>query len=206
MATTMRSDGAATAIPGVTRSGPSPVLVATFLVIAAGTMLFGGLLGGYAAARTAARVAGEPWPPEAVVLPNVALAVTYLTLAMSSVTAQWAAAAIRIGARSQLYLAVGTTLLLGFAFLNGITFVWQRLELEAGTDGFATWVYALTVPHFLVVVAACALFLVMGFRALGGQFSSGNREFVDCAAAFWHFAVLSGAVIWIGVWFMEGGP
>jgi hypothetical protein len=62
------------------------------------------------------------------------------------------------------------------------------------------------VTHVLVVVAAHVLFLVLGFRALGGQFSARNREFVDCAAAFWHFAVAAGAVIWATIWFLEGGP
>lgn len=203
MAATMRSNPV---VQSVTRTAPTPVMVGTFLVIAAGTMLFGGLLGGYAAARAAARAAGEPWPPEDVLLPNAPLAVTYLSLAMSSVTAQWAAAAIRMGARTQVYLAVGTTLLLGIAFLNGMTFAWERLALEAGAEPFATWVYALTVPHFLLVVAACVVFLVLGFRALGGQFSPSNREFVDCAAAFWHFAVAVGAVLWLAVWLMEGRP
>lgn len=203
MAATMRSNPV---VRSVTRTAPTPVMVGTFLVIAAGTALFAGLLGGYAAARAAAQAAGEPWPPETAILPNTPLAVTYLTLLMSSFTAQWAAAAIRLGARTQVYLAVGTTLLLGFAFLNGITFAWERVALEAGADPFATWVYALTVPHFLMVIAACVVFLVLGFRALGGQFSASNREFVDCAAAFWHFAVAVGAVLWIAVWFMEGRP
>jgi len=47
---------------------------------------------------------------------------------------------------------------------------------------------------------------VLGFRALGGQFSPSDREFVDAAAAFWHFAVAVGAAIWIAVWLLEGKP
>jgi heme/copper-type cytochrome/quinol oxidase subunit 3 len=181
-------------------------VVATFLVVAAGVMLFAGLLGSYGAARSAAMARGETWLPDTVLLPNVAIAVTYLSLAMSSVTAQWSVAAIVAGARTQMYLAVGLTLVLGAAFVNGLTFVWQRLGLGAGDGDFATWMYALTVTHLLVLVAAMVLFVVLGFRALGGQFSSTDRQFVDCAAAFWHFAVVSGAAIWIAIWFMEGKP
>jgi cytochrome c oxidase subunit III len=204
MAATMRAPRTPT-VPGAS-DRPRPLLVATFLVIAAGVMLFAGLLGGYGAARSAAMARGETWLPESVLLPNVPLAVTYLSLAMSSVTAQWSVAAIVAGARSQLYLAVGLTLVLGAAFVNGLTFVWQRLGLGAGSGDFATWVYALTVTHLLVVVAAMVLFVVLGFRALGGQFSPKDRQFVDCAAAFWHFAVAAGAAIWIAVWFLEGKP
>ena len=204
MAATMRASRSP-AVPGAS-DRPRPLVVATFLVIAAGVMLFAGLLGSYGAARSAAMARGETWLPETVLLPNVPLAVTYLTLLMSSVTAQWSVAAIVEGARTQLYLAVGLTLVLGAAFINGVTFAWQRLALGAGDGDFATWVYALTVTHLVVVVAAMVLFLVLGFRALGGQFSRDDRQFVDCAAAFWHFAVLAGAAIWIAVWFMEGKP
>ena len=204
MAATMRAPRTP-AVPGAS-DRPRPLVVATFLVIAAGVMLLAGLLGNYGAARSAALAAGEEWLPESVLLPNVPLAVTYLSLVMSSVTAQWSVAAIVTGARTQMYLAVGLTLVLGAAFINGITFVWQRLELGAADNDFATWMYALTVTHLVVVVAAMVLFVVLGFRALGGQFSARDRQFVDCAAAFWHFAVLAGAAVWIAIWFWEGKP
>jgi heme/copper-type cytochrome/quinol oxidase subunit 3 len=101
---------------------------------------------------------------------------------------------------------VGLTLVLAAAFINGLTFCWQRLGLAAGDGGFSTWVYALTVTHLVVLVAAMVLFVVLGFRALGGQFSRSDRQFVDCAAAFWHFTVAAGAAIWVAVWFLEGKP
>jgi heme/copper-type cytochrome/quinol oxidase subunit 3 len=204
MAATMRSQGPRP-VPGASDQ-PRPLVVATFLVIGAGVMLFAGLLGSYGAARSAAMARDELWLPDSVLLPNVPLAVTYLTLVMSSVTAQWSVAAIVTGARNQMYLAVGLTLVLGAAFINGLTFVWQRIGLAAGDGEFSTWVYALTVTHLVVVVAAMVLFVVLGFRALGGQFSRDDRQFVDCAAAFWHFTVVAGAAIWIAVWFMEGKP
>jgi heme/copper-type cytochrome/quinol oxidase subunit 3 len=204
MAATLRASRTP-AVPGAS-DRPRPLVVATFLVIAAGVMLFAGLLGSYGAARSAAMARGETWLPDTVVLPNVPLAVTYLTLVMSSVTAQWSVAAIVEGARTQMYVAVGLTLVFGAAFINGLTFAWQRIGLGAGEGDFSTWVYALTVTHLVVLVAAMVLFVVLGFRALGGQFSRDDRQFVDCAAAFWHFTVLAGAAIWIAVWFMEGKP
>lgn len=185
---------------------PNTLIVGTYLTIAAGVMLFGGLLGVYDAAREAAKDAGEAWPPDGVTLPNVALLVTYTTLLMSSVTAQWAVAAIRMGDRRQLYLAVGTTIVLGLAFVNGLSFCWSQLGLHAGGDTYSTTVWAVTGTHLVAVIAGLLLFVVMGFRALGGQFSPRNTEFVRCAAAFWHFVVLVGLVIWAFLWFLEGGP
>ena len=181
---------------------PNTLLVGTFLAIAAGTTFFGALLGHYDAAREAADV----WPPEGVSLPNVALLVTYATLLMSSVTAQWSVAAIRMGDRRQLYLAVGTTLLLGLAFVNGLSFCWSQLGIEAGADPYATTVWAVTGAHLVAVIVALVVFVIMGFRALGGQLSPRNTELVRSAAAYWHFVAIVGAVIWAVLWFLEGGP
>jgi heme/copper-type cytochrome/quinol oxidase subunit 3 len=204
MAATMRAQRTP-AVPGAS-DRPRPLVVATFLVIVAGVMLFAGLLGSYGFARSEAMDSGQEWLPATVLLPNLPIAITYLSLAMSSVTAQWSVAAIISGARTQMYVAVGLTLVLGAAFINGLTFIWQRLGLGAVDNDFATWMYALTVTHLVVVVAAMVLFVVMGFRALGGQFSAKDRQFVDCAAAFWHFMVVAGAAIWFSIWFLEGKP
>jgi cytochrome c oxidase subunit 3 len=200
MATTLDDRLALPPAPEARR--PNTLMVGTFLAVAAGVMFFGALLGGYDAARDAA----DTWPPEGVSLPNVALLVTYATLLMSSVTAQWSVAAIRMGARSQLYLAVGLTIAFGAAFVNGLSFCWSQLALAAGADAYSTTVWAVTGAHAVAVIAGIVLFVVMGFRALGGQFSPRNTEFVRCAATYWHFVVATGAVIWFVLWFLEGGP
>ena len=181
-------------------------MVGTFLAIAAGTMLIGALLGGWLAARDAALTAGSPWLREGVELPNLALAVTYATLLMSSFTAQWAVYAASHDDRKNLYVALGITIVLGLAFLNGLSFVFDELGLEAGMTDVATFTYAVTVTHLLLVIAAMVLFVVMGFRALTGQVSARRRELVAAAAAFWHFTVIAGAAVYLVVFFFEGAP
>jgi cytochrome c oxidase subunit 3 len=213
------ADVAASSTHGTTSAGvlpalpPAPepvrrnvVLVGTLLAIAAGVMLFGGLLAGYFSARDVAAAAGEAWVPDDVSLPNVALFVGYLTLLMSSFTAQWSVSAIRAGDRRTMFVAIGLTLVLGLAFVNAMSFSWGQLGLVAGSSPFATSVYAVTVTHVLVVIAAHVGFIVMGFRALGGQFSPRNREFVIAATTFWHFVAAMGLIIWYCIWFLEGGP
>lgn len=182
-------------------------LVGTCFAIAAGALLLGGLLAGYFDARQTVRAAGGTWVDTAkVTLPNVALAVSYLSLFMSSATAQWTVAAIRQDDRRQAYVAVGVTLLLAAAFVNGLSWSWTQVGATGGDGAFGTYMYAVTVTHLLLVIAAIVLFVVMGFRVLGGQFSSRNAEFVASAAAFWHFVVIAGAVVWWSIWFLEGGP
>jgi heme/copper-type cytochrome/quinol oxidase subunit 3 len=182
------------------------MLVGTMLVITAGITLFGGLLAAYFSTRNMTLRAGGTWSPPAATMPNAALAVTYSALLLSAATAQWTVSAIRQGERRQAYVAIGTTLLLGAAFVNGLTFCWTQMALVAGADAYADLVYAITVVHLLVVLAAMVLLVVMGFRVFGGQFHARNAEFVVSAAAFWHFAVASGAAVWWCVWFLAGGP
>ena len=208
MSTTAAALGAAPAAGEAsgTERRTNLTMVGTFLAIAAGTMLIGALLGGWLAARDAALTAGSPWLREGFELPNLALAVTYSTLLMSSFTAQWAVYAASHDDRKNLYVALGITIVLGLAFINGLSFVYDQLGLEAGLTDVATFTYAVTVTHLLLVVAAMILFVVMGFRALTGQVSARRRELVAAAASFWHFTVLAGAAVYLVVFFFEGAP
>ena len=182
------------------------LLVGSLLACAAGTALLGALLGGYFSARDVARAANQPWPGENLVLPNVALFVTYIGLLLSSFTAQWALAAIKMDDRRQAYLAFASTIGLGLLFVNGMTFCWTRMGLAVGDSPFATHMYAVTVTHALVVIAAIVAWVVVGFRVLGGQFSPRNSEPIAAAVVAWHFVVAAGLVIWWCLWFIEGGP
>lgn len=182
------------------------MLVGSLLACAAGAALIGALLGGYFSARDVARAANQPWPGENLTLPNVALFVTYIGLLLSSFTAQWALAAIKMDDRRQAYLAFASTIGLGLLFVNGISFCWARMGLAAGSSPFATHMYAVTVTHALIVIAAVVAWVVVGFRVLGGQFSPRNSEPIAAAIVVWHFVVASGLVIWWCLWFLEGGP
>jgi heme/copper-type cytochrome/quinol oxidase subunit 3 len=182
-------------------------LVGTCFAIAAGAMLIGGLVASYFAARQGVRHAGGVWfDYKKTPLPNVAISVTYIALLMSAFTVQWAVSAIKADDRRQAYVATGLTLFLAAAFINGLTFVWGASGLKAGQGTFADHMYALTVTHLLLVVAAMVLLAVMLFRVLGGQFGPGNTEFVACAAAFWQFTVFAGVVVWWCVWFLNTVP
>ncbi len=77
-------------------------------------------------------------------MPNAALAVSYGALFLSSFTAQWAVSAIKDGERRQVYVAIGATMLLGVAFINGLTFCYTQLELVAGKSAYANYVYAVS--------------------------------------------------------------
>lgn len=182
-------------------------MVGTIFAIAAGAMLIGGLLAAYFGARQTVQDAGGTWVDTTKLnLPNMALAMTYLSLGMSSFTGQWAVSAIKLNDRRQSFVSMGLTLLLATAFINGMTFSWAQLGAKAGDGAFADHMYAVTAVHLLLVIAAIVFFAVMAFRALGGQFGPKNAEFVAAAVAFWHFVVVAGVAVWWSIWFLEGGP
>lgn len=194
-------------VPAALPPAPEPnrrgvVAVGTGLAIAAGVAFFAALIGLHFASHD---VDGT-WLPDGEMVPNVALLVTYTTLLMSSVTAQWAVAAVKLRDKVQLVMALGLTLLLGFAFFNGLSFSWSQLGVGPGDTLTATAMYALTGAHALAVLLAVVTFVVMAFRALGGQFGPVNAEFVKSAAAIWHWAVAMGVAVWVLVWFLEGMP
>jgi heme/copper-type cytochrome/quinol oxidase subunit 3 len=87
-----------------------------------------------------------------------------------------------------------------------MTFCWARMAMVAGSTPYATHTYAVTVVHALFVIAAVVLWIVVGFRVFGGQFSPRNSEAILAAVVVWHFVVASGVVIWWCLWFLEGGP
>jgi heme/copper-type cytochrome/quinol oxidase subunit 3 len=199
--------GALALPPAAAPTRRNTALVGSAFAVAAGMTLLGGLLASYFGARQVVQHDGGTWfDLAATPLPNVALAVTYASLAMSAFTAQWVVSAVKQDDRRQAYVAVGITLGLAAAFVNGLTFCWVQVGAAAGDGGFGDHMYALTVTHLLVVLAAVVVLVVMAFRVLGGQFGARNAEFVQAAALFWHFAAVAGVVIWWSVWFLEGGP
>jgi heme/copper-type cytochrome/quinol oxidase subunit 3 len=193
-------------VPAAPPVRPGTLLTGTYLAIAAGTMLIGGLLAAYFATREAVVAGGGTWGLVAGDLPNGALAVSYGSLLLASFTAQWAVSAIKVGERRQTYVAIGVTMVLGVAFVNGLTFCYTQLKFVAGESAYANVVYAVSGTHLVLVVAAMVLFVVMGFRVLGGQLGSGNVEFVTSTVVVWHFVVAAGAVVWWCLWFLTGGP
>jgi heme/copper-type cytochrome/quinol oxidase subunit 3 len=181
-------------------------LVGTVIAMVAGGVLIGALLGGYFEARKAGGGAGGDWAPANSDFPNAALAVTYGALVLSAFSAQWAVAAIRMNVRRHAYVAFGITLLMGAAFVNGLSFCWSQFGMVAGDSAFANHTYAVTATHLVLVLAAVVYLVVVAFRVFGGQFGPRNADVVWSAVLFWHFIVVAGAAVYWCIWFLPGGP
>jgi cytochrome c oxidase subunit 3 len=115
---------------------------------------------------------------------------------------QWAVYSITRDDRTHTYLALGVTLLLGAAFVNQTTFLYHQAAVTlAQAEG--PLFYAVTGGHLAMVVAGMVFIVLMGFRALGGQFSSRQPDGIAAAAVFWYATVAVYAVVWVGVYIMK---
>lgn len=171
------------------------LLFGTAFVAAGVSMALLSLIGNYIATRDAAGLSWLANNQLSLTQPNMQL----ITLGMSVVTMQWAVWSLTQDDRRHTYLALGATLLLGIAFVNQTTFLYGEAGI-AITQPEGPLFYAVTGGHLAMVIAGLVFILLMGFRVLGGQYSSRQPDGVGAAAVFWYAAVALYAVIWFAVY------
>jgi heme/copper-type cytochrome/quinol oxidase subunit 3 len=179
---------------------PRVLMVATGFVSAAVTMFFIGLIGVYLANRRVTIHNGNLWIPDGVKVPLTQPNMMFITLLMSTVTIQWAVAAIKRDDRVNTYIALGLTLFLGFAYLNMAAYSYTVMGFDLNTSAAAVMVYAITGAHVVVTILAMAFIVLMAFRAFGGQFTSRQHDGIVSAAMFWHTSVFAFALIWLAIY------
>ena len=202
----MSADTAVAARPVPSLAPPPPprrqqvLLTGTLFAAAGSIMLFAGLIGIYLSQRAAVIAGGDTWLPEGAVLPLTPANIAMATLLMSSVTVQWAVYGIDNDDRPSAYLGLGLTMILGLAFINETSILYQRLELVLADSVPAVLIYTITGLHMAMVAVAAAYLAVMAFRALGGQFSSGDSAGLQASAIYWHASVAVFALIWYSIY------
>lgn len=174
------------------------LLFGTAFASAAVVMVLITLVGAYLNARGAA---GADWLSKndiPLTQPNMMM----FTLVMSAVTMQWAVWSIDRDDRGHTYLALGVTLLFGAAYLNQASFLYGQVKMTMGQLEGPLF-YATTGTHVAMVIAAMVFIVLMGFRALGGQFSSRQPDGIGAAAVFWHATVASFVLVWVAVYILK---
>jgi len=200
MATTLRETVAA--LPGPVSAPPVQrprvLLVGTAFAAAASVMMFVGLIGVYLSVRTTLITDVGTWLPTGVIVPLVQPNMMLFTLLLSSVMVQWAVSAIKNDDRTNTYLALGTTLLLAFAFLVEMGYLYALMKADVTTIP-GLLIYAISGAHFAMVISAMVFVILMGFRALAGEFTSRQHDGIAAAAIYWHSMVAIYALIWISI-------
>lgn len=185
------------ALPPAQQPRRRELIIGTAFATAGVVMVLATLIGAYLGARSGATA----WfSANAIPLaqPNMQM----VTLAMSVVTMQWAVYSIARDDRPHTYLAIGVTLLLGAAFVNQTSFLYSQAAVTMAQPEGPLF-YAVTGGHLAMVLAAMAFLVLMGFRALGGQFSSRQPDGIAAAAVLWDAAVAVYAVIWFAVYIQK---
>lgn len=179
---------------------PRVLVVGSALAAAASFMVFIGLIGIYLAARADVISAGSVWLPKGSTIPLQQPNTMFITLIMSVVTMQWAVAAIAKNDRVNAYLALGLTLMLGFATVVMTTYLWTLMKLDVSSGVQGVLIYSITGLHIVMLVVAMIFVALMALRALGGQFTARQHDGITAAAVYWYAMVAVYALIWISIY------
>ncbi len=179
---------------------PRVLIVGTGFAAAASLMYFAGLLGVYLSLRSAEIQSGRTWLPEGAEIPLTQPNMMFITLIMSVVTVHWASWAAKHDDRPNLYLALGLTLLFGFAFVNQASYLYGLMQFDVTGSKVAVLVYTITGSHLAMLVLSMVFLAVVAFRALGGQETSRQHDGLSSAVLYWDCMVLVYSLIWIAIY------
>lgn len=184
--------------PAAPPARPRVLLVGTALASVATVMAFAGVIGMYLAERHSVLTQGGVWLPEGTNLPLTPGSIAMATMLLSAVTMWWAVDAVGNNDRPMAYLALGLTLMFGFAVINAITFLYVEMELPVSTVP-GVFIYTITGGFIASLVGAMIYAAVMTFRTLGGEYHGRDREGIVAAALFWYANIAILAVIWYAI-------
>ena len=120
------------------------------------------------------------------------------TMILSSITLLWASYALRNDDRSNAYLALGLTFVLGFAAANQATYLFGGLGMGVRTEA-GLLVLVLSGAWMVWLVAAMVFLALMAFRALSGQYRR-IPDGIDAAAVLWIANTFIWSVLWIAIY------
>jgi heme/copper-type cytochrome/quinol oxidase subunit 3 len=179
---------------------PRVLVVGAAFASAAAVMVFIGLIGIYLAERADTLATSDTWLPKGLTIPLQQPNTMLFTLFMSVVTMQWAVSAVSKDDRVNSYLALGVTLVFGFATIVMTTYLWSLMGADITANVQSVLIYTITGAHLLMLVIAMIFVALMGFRALAGGFTSRQHDGITAAALFWYATVAVYVLIWISIY------
>ena len=179
---------------------PRMLVVGTAFAAVASAMVVLAMIGVYLTERATVLSAGGTWLPDGVVLSLNQPNMMFATLILGSMAIQWAVSAVRNDDRVNSYLALGLTLLFGFAYLNMLVYLWSQAGLDVDANLQSLLIYGITGTHFVMAIVAMLFVGLMAFRALAGGYDARQYDGIAASALFWHVMVAVYAVIWIAIY------
>jgi len=173
-----------------------------WMLIAAESMFFGGLIGAYLVLRLGTAVWPPPGQPR---LPVGVTAVNTLVLLASSLTLGLALRAVRRGDGRALARWLGRTAGLGALFLAVQGVEWVRLVgfgLRVSSGAYGAAFYTLIGTHGVHVLAALVWLAAVWWGAARGRYSRRDHVGLSACAMYWHFVVTVWPVLYALVYLL----
>lgn len=188
-------------LPAPEPERPRLTLIGTALACGGVIAYFAGLLGAYLSQRAGVIATGESWLPDEVTIPLTQPNFMAVTMVMAGLAMTWSVYAAKNQDRANALIAVGLTLLFGFAYISQTFFLLSIMDLPIADRGMPGWMlWAIAVSHVALVAAAMVYAATMGLRTLGGHITARDQEGLTGATVFWYVAVGVYLVIWYAVY------
>ena len=101
-----------------------------------------------------------------ITFPMITVNVAAITLAGSVVVMHWALWAMANGDRRNSYIALGLTVVLGFATLNALAFSFNQMHLAVNDNVYSVMVVSIAGAFILLLVSAMVFIGLTAFRTL----------------------------------------
>jgi heme/copper-type cytochrome/quinol oxidase subunit 3 len=188
--------------PAAPVARPRVLIIGTAFALAGVVMAFAGIIGFYVDRRSQTIARGDKWLPEGVTIDLTPANVALVGLVISLFVVQWAVYAIGNDDRPRAYLALGLTVLLGAAYINGMAFAYTQMGITVH-DPVGLLIFVITGMHLAMTGAGMVFVGLMAFRTLGGHYSGRDREGIVAAAIYWYVTVVVYAVIWYTIFVVK---
>lgn len=176
---------------------PRVLLVGAAFASAAAAMLVLSMVGIYLSRRADVINNGLKWLPQGANLQLAQPTMILFTMIIATITLLWAAYSLRQEDRTNSYLALVITLILGFAAVNQATYFLAKSKLPIRTEA-GLLIIGISAVWIAWVVVAMGFVALMTFRVIGGQFRR-IPDGVSAAAMFWMTSTAVWFVLWVAV-------
>lgn len=156
-----------------------------------------------AAAYFDVRALSSVWPPKKVSLDNYLGVTLTITMLMSSVTAEWAVQAMKIGNRRHALTALALTPGFGLAFLNLVWYLVANVGFGPGSHAFGALFYAFIAATIVNVLLGMGFLLVALLRTFGHQVGPDDPSVTRAATAYWHFVAGGWLITFTALYFFQ---
>lgn len=178
---------------------PKLLTVTTAVAGVASVMVFVALFAAFIDVRSLASV----WPPKKVSLDNYLGVTLTITILMSSVTAEWAVQAMKIGNRRHALAALALTPGFGLAFLNLVWYLVAHVGFGPGSHAFGALFYAFMAATIVNVLLGMGFLLVALVRTFGHQVGPHDNSVARAATAYWHFVAAGWLITFVALYFFQ---